>query len=320
MPGFVYLILISSTACLVMSSSPSLAFMSGIIWGISLLLGGYFTSRNNMLLIFALNMLLLYGLAGSSNLFFLLIFGMPSFIMGLLLAAQKGYYELQKWGLVSALLLVSVFIGLTYYNAGDVSGNILQTEINMYIEDSVKVAEDRGLLEFYEQQGISPEEMENSLAGAAHWFLMHLPALYYLQSILAVFLVLTLSAYISRKKNLPILTHKPFVEEIMPWQFVWVIIIALALWLWGRDQMTNMYYVGSNLLVIAAPVTLYYGLSSLKYQWRRMTPRGRRWALGIFIINILVFTLPATIFIGIWGLFDSLLDYRKLSHKKEETR
>ncbi|MDD4172327.1 MAG: DUF2232 domain-containing protein [Syntrophomonas sp.] len=318
MPGFVYLILISSAACLAMSTLPSLAFVSGIIWGISLLLGGHFTSRNHMLLIFALNILLLYGLAGSSNLFFLLIFGTPSFIMGLLLAAKKGYYELQRWGMVSALLLVSLFIGLAYYNNGDV--NTLHTELNQYLEDSIELAEESGFIELYEQQGISPEEMKNILAGAAQWFFMHLPALYYLQAILAVFLVLTLSAYISRKRNLPILTHKPFAEEIMPWQFVWAIIIALALWIWGRDQMTNMYYVGSNLLVVGAPVTVYYGLSSLKYQWMRITPRAQRWALIIFIMNMLVFTLPATIFIGLWGLFDSLLDYRKLNHKKEETR
>jgi len=318
--SFFYLTAISSLACLVMSSLPSLAFVSSIVWGISLLLGGYLTSRKNMILIFGLNILLLYGLSGSSNLFFLLIIGTPSFIMGLLLAGQKGYYELQKWGMLTAVLLTSLFMGLTYYNAGEFSIANIQAEYDQAINESVNLSADSEFLKFYEEQGISPEELRSTLTMVARWTIIHLPAYYCIKAILAVYLILILSSYISRKKKLPVLSRKPYREEKMPWQLAWVIIIALSLWLWGKDDMLNLYYLGSNMLVVAAPVTVYYGLAGITYQWSKSTSRGRRWILILLIINILILPLAAIIFIGLLGLFDSLLDYRKLDYKKEGTR
>jgi hypothetical protein len=303
-----------------MSSSPTLAFVSGIVWGISLLLGGYLLNRKLIILIFGLNILLLYGLAGSSNLFFLLIFGIPSFIMCLLLEDQKGYYELQKWGMLTAVLLTSLFLGTTYYYAGDVAITNIQTEFDQYISESVNLPDNSELLNFYEEQGISQEDIQNSIAVVARWKALFQPAQDIILAILAVYLVLTLSAYISRKKKMGILTRKPFREEKMPWQFAWVIIGALSLWLWGRDAMTSQYYIGLNLLVVAIPVTLYYGVADLTYQWSKTTSSNRRWMLSFLILFCLVFTLAAIIFIGLLGLFDSLLDYRKLDHKKEETR
>ena len=95
MTGFAKIMLISLAACLVMSTSPPLATVSGLVWGITLLLGGYWTGRTQMLIIFALNVLLLLGVAGDRVLFFLLIFGLPSLIMSLQLGNQKGYYDVQ---------------------------------------------------------------------------------------------------------------------------------------------------------------------------------------------------------------------------------
>jgi hypothetical protein len=118
---------------------------------------------------------------------------------------------------------------------------------------------------------------------------------------------------------LPILIKKPFGEEVMPWQFAWGLILALSLWLLDRDNMTSIYYVGSNLLVIFGMIALYFGLSSLAYRWGIMNPRSRKWILTIFILASVSFPLPTIIFTGLLGLFDSLLDYRKV-RKKEETK
>lgn len=321
MPGIAYLVCISSGACLAMGLLPSVAFVAAIAWGVSLVLGGYFVNGEKLALTFGLNILLLYGLTGSSSLFFALVFfGMSSFLMGLLLSRQKGYYELQKWGLISAVLLVSLFIGLAYYSNGEAQIRSLQTEVEKYVQTSVDLSGDSGFWKFYEEQGISREEIKKSLSGVARALVIHLPAFYYLEAIMAVFIILSLSSYISRKKHLPILARKPFREEIMPWQFAWVIIIALSLWLWGRDEMTVPYYLGSNLLAVATPITVYFGFSGLVYRWVHMKPGSKKWNVMLFTVISLVFTLPVIIFIGLLGLFDSLLDYRKLRSTKEETK
>jgi hypothetical protein len=302
-----------------MSVSPYLTFLAAIVWGVSLVVGGHFLNGKNLAVVFGINLMLLFGLTGSNGLFYALgFFGMPSFLMGYLLGLQKGYYELQKWGVVSAVIAVSLFMVLAYHNVGEAQIHSMQTEVENYMQENLVMSGDANILKFYEEQGISPEELKNSIALVARGLVMHLPAFYYLQAMLTVIIILGLSTYISRKRQLTLIMKRQFSDEIMPWQFAWGIIIALSLWLWGRDEMTALYYVGSNLLVISATLSVYYGFSSLAYRWVNMNPGSKKWILPIFIISILLFTLPAIIYIGLLGLFDSLLDYRKLRSKKEE--
>ena len=305
-----------------MGRSPYLTFIAAIVWGVSLVLGGYYLKGKQIASIFGLNLIILYGLTGNNGLFFALsFFGLPSFLMGYMLGRhQKEYYELQRWGLVSAVLAVSLFLALAYYNVGQAQINNMQLEVEKYMQESLVMTEDSGILKLYEEQGVSRAELKNSITLVAKGLIMHLPAFYYLQSMLTVLIILSLSAYVSRKRSLPILTKKPFSEEIMPWQFAWGIILALSLWLWGRDEMNAWYYAGSNLLVILAMVAVYFGLSGLAYRWKNINPRRKNWILILFIIVSLAFTLPAIIFIGLLGLFDSLLDYRKVRTIKEEKR
>jgi len=303
-----------------MGSSSGLALIGAIVWGVSLVLGGYFINRKNLVLVFTLNVLLLYGISGSSHLFFgLLFFGIPSFLMGFRLSYGRDYYDLRKWGLGSVVIAVILFLGLSYYSADDLQLRTMQIEIEEYVQQKIYIPGNSEIWKIYEDQGIGQEEIKERLAKLPWLIYTHLPAFYCLEGILAVYIVLSLSAFISRKKRLPILTRRSFREEIMPWQFSWVIIIALALWLWGRDEMNFLYYVGSNLLVLAAPIVVYYGFSVLVYRWRIMQSRNKRWALILFVMLFLFLTIPAIIFIGLLGLFDSLLDYRKLRRKKEET-
>ncbi len=321
MPANIYLSFISFIACWLMVISPAFTFIGGICWGVALLMGGYLLSRSNLAILFGLNILLIYGLAQDGSLFFWLVFfGIPAFIMGILLNQQKGFYEILKWGMAAAIIMVSLFISLLYFNSTNVSNFRMQTEVDNYIQQTINLSEDSGFINFYEQQGIGREEIIQSMAAVARGMVMHLPAFYYLQAILAVYLILSMTAYISRKKKLTILARRPFREEIMPWQFAWVIIVALTLWLWGRDEMTSLYYVGSNLLVIATPITVYYGFSGLAFRWEKMSSRSRKYLLTLLIFVCIFITIPAIFFIGLLGLFDSLLDYRKLRYKKEEMK
>jgi hypothetical protein len=303
-----------------MGSSQYMTFIAAIIWGISLVIGGYYIQSKNLALVFGLNLIILYGLIGGTGLFFVIsFFGLPSFLMGYMLSQpHNGYYELQKVGITTAVLTVSLFLALAY-NFGGTQIAELQTNIESYMQQSFTGSEESEILKLYEEQGISKEEIQNSILMVTRGLINHLPAIYYLQSMFAVILILHLAAYLSRKRNLPILIKKPFGEEVMPWQFAWGMILALSLWLLDRDNMTSIYYMGSNLLVIFGMIALYFGLSSLAYRWGIMNPRSRKWILTIFILASVSFPLPTIIFTGLLGLFDSLLDYRKV-RKKEETK
>ena len=145
----------------------------------------------------------------------------------------------------------------------------------------------------------------------------HLPALFFLQAILLVFLILYFSSLLAAKRKLPVLQRQPFSEEIMPWQLAWLVIAGLGCWLLGREEMQLIYYAGSNILFIMVPITVYYGTSHLVYRLKRWQGKSKKWVIALIIMVTLFFTVSAIIFIGLMGLFDSLLDYRKLRRKKE---
>jgi hypothetical protein len=56
----------------------------------------------------------------------------------------------------------------------------------------------------------------------------------------------------------------------------------------GQRCNDELYYLGSNILVVAAPVTMYYGLAGLTYQWSKAAPSSRRWAVIFFYHNLFI--------------------------------
>jgi len=87
--------------------------------------------------------------------------------------------------------------------------------------------------------------------------------------------------------------------------------------LWGRDQLSAIYYAGSNILLISVPIALYYGLAAIVYMIRRFQKRTRKILVIVLVVLSLLFTASAIIFLTVIGLFDSLLDYRRLRTKEE---
>ena len=318
MPAVIKIMLISSLACLALVSIPNWVFIWAVLWGISLVLGGYYLSRRQLLLVFVLNILLIYGMAGWVSLSASLAFyGIPCLIMGLLLSQGKSYEDLLRGAMFTLVLTVSVFLGLSNYNLGDARINNLEKEMQAYTQESLEWSEQSGFLAFYEERGISRAEMEQTFTALAQTMFNHLPALFCMQAILLVYLILTLSAHLAKKRKLPILQHRPFSEEIMPWQLSWLVIVGLACWLLGRDGAKLVYYIGSNILFVMVPITVYFGTSQLVYRLQHWQGKSKKWIIALIVILSLFFTVSAIIFIGLMGLFDSLLDYRKLRRKKE---
>lgn len=317
-PAVIKTLLLSSLSCLALVYIPNWVFIWAVIWGMSLLLGGYYLKTYQLLLVFLLNIVLLYGLAGWISLSAALVFyGIPALVMGILLSRGKTYNELVRGGMFTLFLTVSIFIGISYYSLGDTGMQNLQKEMQAYTQDSLKWSDESGLMAFYEESGISREELEDALTAMGETIFHHLPALFYLQAIVLAYLILYASSLLARKRNLPVLERPPFSEQIMPWQLSWLVIAGLACWLIGRDEMKLLYYIGSNILFVMTPVTVYFGTSHLVYRLKHWKAKSRKWMIALIVLLSLIFTVSAIIFIGLMGLFDALLDYRKLRRKKE---
>lgn len=296
-----------------MAYIPSLTFIMAIFWGACLIVSSLYLDKQKLVFIYTINLGILYLLTGISSLFFYLsFFGLAALVMCLLVFNNKDYYYLQKWGLITAVLGVSVFLFVIFFSTGDIGIKQLEEQLTAYVGETIKMYEESGMLEMYQQQGILRADLEESMNSFATSIAKHLPAIYYLQAILAVFFMLLFASWVSLKRDIERLKKRPYIEEIMPWQLVWVAIAGLFLWLVGRSEMSLIYYAGSNILLIIVPIAVYFGLGALLSRFKQHNPSRGKW-LSIFLVIIAVlFPLSAIMFLSILGLFDALLDFRKL--------
>lgn len=318
MPLFVKIVLGTSSLAVLMALLPFLTVVVAILWGCSLLLAALNLDQKRLITVIIINIIIVLSLSGlEETLFLLAFFIIPAVVISLGAQQDRDYYQLQRGGVTVAVIAISLLLGGLYYSTGDMGMVQLEQEIAAQVEEIVEYYDDVGLMNIYEEQGISAQELKEALVSFMGAAVRHLPAFYYLQAIMAVFFIIFLASFWCQKRNLDRLIRKPFDQEIMPWQMAWVVITGLVLWLWGRDQLSVIYYMGSNILLISVPIALYYGLAAAVYKIRRYRGRTRRILVIVFVILSLLFTASAIIFLTVIGLFDSLLDYRRLRTKEE---
>jgi len=319
LPAFIFYLAGTSAACSAMALLPELSLIPAILWGTLLILAGLHLELRKILIIYLINISLLFTMGGASNfLVYLTFFAIPAIVMTMLLFYRMNYYQIQHRGVIAAVLGVSLFLVFSYFSSGGVGITEMEAELNRSAEESIRVYEETGIFDIYEQMGISQADFEAALKQTTATFARHLPAIFYDQAIIAVFFILFFASYISRKRNIERLKKKSFREEIMPWQLVWIAIAGMGLWIWGRDELNYVYYIGSNILCIIVPIAIYYGLSSIIYKMAEQKRSTRMFMIIGLILLTMVFPLSAIIFLSIIGLFDSLVDFRRLRTGQEE--
>jgi len=320
LPAIIFFLLATSLACTAMALLPQLAMIPAIAWGVFLIVAGVYLDTGKILFIYLVNITLLFIITEAGTfLIYLAFFGIAAMVMSLLVSCKRDYYQVQKAGVVTAVLGVSLFLLSSYLYLGGIGISELEASLNQSAEESIRIYEEIGLFEAYEQMGVSSEEFENLLKGTTAAFARHLPAIYYNQAIIAVFLMLLMAAWVSPKSQLERLKKMPFREERMPWQLVWLAIAGLGLWIWGRDELNVIYYIGSNLLWIIVPIAIYFGLATIVHTTERQKRSTRIFTTTGLILMALIYPLFVIIVVSLIGLFDSLVDFRrKLGTGQEE--
>jgi hypothetical protein len=284
-----------------------------------MIISTFYLRKGEFQWLFGINVLIIYFLGDKSGAsFFLLFYGLPALVMSHLSLAGEGYYKLQKWGTITAVVGVTLFLSLIYLSAGTEGITQIQSQINAELQSALYSGQNAAILKYYEEKGISREEIEKTFSLVVSAFTKHLPAFYYLQAIMAAFFMLILASWVNLKQRIDRLKKKPFIKEIMPWQITWVAIAGLLLWMWGQSQNSDLYYVGSNTLVVLVPITAYFGFSTIMYMVNQRKSGSRNLILAGLIIVTVMFPLSAIIFCSLTGLFDSLMNFRKFGLKKGE--
>lgn len=328
MPVFHSFLIISTLSIVLIGFMPGLILPLAILWGATLVAAGVYLHKKKLLLLYLINIITLFGLGVLGGavvlqaLQFLLLemtfFGAAAMVMGWLANRGQDYYQVQKWGMLVAVIGVSLFLGIVYLGSGQIGTGEMERQLNQAYEETLEIYEESGALEKYEERGFSREDLDKSFQHFSQLIIRNLPAIFYLQAILAVFFMLLLGAFWSKRSGTSRLIRKPYSEEVMPWQLVWVFIFGLALCLGGKDRLLWVYYSGTNLLVVMTVISMYYGVAAVIYQLRRSWESTRKWLGAALIILSVVFIPSAVIFFSVMGLFDALLDYRRLRIQKEE--
>ncbi len=317
LPWLVFLI-VSAAECVMLALFPALNLLVAIFWGATLILAGIYLHRQQLIIVYLADIVVLYSFMGILSLMvFMLFFGIAGLFMSYLTNLGKNYYFIQSSGVIVAVLCVSLFLFNFYFGTEQAGSAEQEAELNTYMQEAIDNFSQSDLYQTYKEQGITMEEIENGFNEAAVIIFKHLPAIFYLQAIMAVFFMLFFAQLASQTCSIKRLRKKAYIQEIMPWQIVWVFIAGIGLWLWGSKEASAVYYLGSNILAVISPIAIYYGLSVALYIFNKTPIKKSIWLIILIVFIVIIFTLPIIIMLGLIGLFDALIDYRKIRLQEE---
>lgn len=306
--------------CLLLTQTSYLAAVFFVIWGVVMLLSALTLPRHQVIILFAASLAIVILGMGFYAAYYLASLGLAVLVMCMLITGQKDYYLIRGGGMIAAVIGVSLYLGSIYFITGSIGTEEWYMELNRSFQNYIPIYEQYGILDQLAAQGVTKEALQADLRNLAQQAAQFLPSIYYLQALLTVFFMLLIASNMSLRSPNHRLNRRPYFLDIMPWQLVWLVIIALALWLWGRYGQPLAYRVGANIIVTMVPVAGYFGFSAISWGIKKLKVGVRKWVAALLIILSLFLLPSAIIFLALTGLFDALVDYRKLrSGKGEET-
>ena len=168
-----------------------------------------------------------------------------------------------------------------------------------------------GLMERLKASGVSEAEIKEMLKSYMEWFQLLLPAIVVVSSLFSAFINFVVARMVLRKLNFTVPELPPFRMWRLPWYWIWVFIAGLAVVLLGNyTEISLLTTIGKNILYIYFPLVVVIGASVLTFYFKseNVSPLFKGIAIFLMIIN---FPLALLIILSL-GLFDPLLDYRKL--------
>lgn len=206
----------------------------------------------------------------------------------------------------SMVLVVVLMAGTLLFLApvGLFSFANLEGEMETYLRDMVSAYEAQGLPE----PMLSEEYLQRWIAA----FKRLLPAFLILETVAMVTVNFIATYFLARRWKITISVLPPFSEWQMPWYYVWGVILGLAAWLGGDFAgLPWLVAVGQNVLVVYLPFLLVFGTAVVAFYYQRSSLPS--WLKAGLVILALFYIHVAVLLVVALGVFDPLLNYRKLA-------
>lgn len=178
---------------------------------------------------------------------------------------------------------------------------------SVMIDTTIGQYQASGLLEIMQQQGIDETQIRDLLQQGIQIYALVIPSIVAIIAIIEFGFVF----YIMRRWFKGEVEWVPFTHWRMPWYAIWGAVLGIASYLLG-DQFSwpAIRGLGINLMVVYGALTLVLGISAYLYLLQSpRIPRFLKWAL--IFVN-LVYFMFSFISIIVFGLFDLVMNFRRL--------
>lgn len=208
--------------------------------------------------------------------------------------------------LVSGLIFVAPML------MGNPQGSVA-AQLHGNTGEILSTLEEMGFLDQVQEQGISQEDVKDSLETAVNWIIRLMPAIFTANAMGTAFVSFLVARVILIKAGTQVSVFPSFRRWYVPWYGAWVAVVGLGLALLG-DYVGNdlIMTVGQNIVYVCLPVALTIGLSVAVF-WLSKAPTK---LFRVFVALAAFFYLPVTIMLLVLvGVFDPLFDFRKIHFK-----
>ncbi len=206
-----------------------------------------------------------------------------------------------------------VSLALNFYLVFKLTG-LPFSDIFQEMEGTVNYAMDfyrrTGMLESMLGQGMTLEQIQQTLSNMLNIFKVLLPGIFITASLLAAFINYLVAEKVLQRLQLIEKKLPPFRYWQLPWYFVWGLIIGLSCWQLGDHyQLDILKQVGLNLLYIYLPLLAGNGLAAASFIFYRFKISL---FLRVTMIIVALLNLPLVLIATVMlGAFDPFLSYRR---------
>lgn len=290
---------------------PPLSLISNLIWLIPLIIVTLRWGFGRGLIALLVSGSLMAMLSSPVDALLLLVqYGGVALVYGY--SFRKGD-ELQKTllrGIVAAalgsVLMILLAIGLLGFEPSTFVEDMQQSS-----ETAISFYESTGMLERFEEQGITRTQIVEIFDRVGQVMLTIIPSIIVAMAMITAIFSLILTRNVLKKLKMKIPTRlPPFREWKIDFRFIYGFIVGLAAYLLSDFlQMPLLGTVGVNLLVVFGFIFALQGVAVLSSLFHLM--KGRLLARIMMIIFAIIF-VQATLYLLVFiGLFDLFFDYRK---------
>lgn len=206
----------------------------------------------------------------------------------------------------STLLLYYIMFLVTGFNNLDIAAQLQEA-----IEPTMQMYKDLGFIN--PERGLSEEVAREMMQAYIHAFTYFFPGLFALSGASAAMLSFFASRKILQRFNIKINSLPPFTLWRLPWWIVWGLIAGLGCNVAGMHwKMELLSKIGSNIITIYVFVFFILGLSTATFFLRKYM--GNEMIYRVLLLLCIFFLMPYSLVIfAIFGLLDSIFNYRRLS-------